>query len=147
MDLRYTLADVPTVATTILNLYGAGRTYALMGELGSGKTTLVAELCRKLGVTDPVSSPTYAIVNEYAGAEKKVYHLDCYRLETVEEAIDAGLEELLAESGRTVFVEWPRVIEPLLPPGVVFLRLRHDPGGEAGRRQLTITTEQPAASD
>jgi len=113
MDLRYTLDDLPTVATTILNLYGAGRTYALTGQLGSGKTTLVAELCRKLGVTDPVSSPTYAIVNQYGGAGAEVYHLDCYRLNTIEEAIDAGLEELLAASNRTVFVEWPRLIEPL----------------------------------
>ena len=147
MDHWYTLADLPALATKLLHHYPPPRIYALEGELGTGKTTLVTHLCRRLGVREPVSSPTYSIVNEYTGREGTIYHLDCYRLKDVEEAIDAGLEELLGGApvaiGGAIFIEWPAVIEPLLPPGVVFLRLYHDPVGE-GRRRIHLTT--PAAS-
>lgn len=138
MEMWYSLQDLPAVAARLLAHTGHERTFALTGELGAGKTTLVAELCRQMGVEEPVSSPTFSIVNEYRGARGTVYHLDCYRLEDVEEAIAAGLEELLATAAGAVFVEWPAVIEPLLPPDVVFLRLGHDPqGGE--QRHLSIT--------
>ena len=107
--------------------------------MGAGKTTLVRELCRCLGVTGPVSSPTFSIVNTYAAPAGEVYHLDCYRLGDLHEALDAGLEELIAGAPGAVFVEWPEVIEPLLPPGVVFLRLSHDPEGNDRRRLNVIT--------
>ncbi|NJB87529.1 tRNA threonylcarbamoyladenosine biosynthesis protein TsaE [Lewinella marina] len=144
MDIWYTLDDLPRVATRVLREWGRDRVFALTGELGAGKTTLVAELCRQLGVDEPVSSPTFSIVNEYDGAYGVIYHLDCYRLEDVEEAMDAGLEELLATAPGAVFVEWPAVIEPLLPPDVVFLRLGHDPQGGAQRR-LNITGGESAS--
>lgn len=115
--------------------------FALVGQLGAGKTTLVSALCERLGVTEPTSSPTFSLVNEYAGAGGPVYHLDCYRLDTVEEAIDAGIEELLQQGRGPVFVEWPAVIEPLLPPTVVILRL--DYADEGRQRQLTLTQQQP----
>ncbi len=143
MEIRYTLSDLPTVAARLLRDYG-GRPFALEGELGAGKTTLVRELCRALGVTEPISSPTFSIVNLYAAPGGVVHHLDCYRLTSIEEALEAGLEELLARATGPVFVEWPTVIEPLLPPGVVFLRLYHDPQ-EEGRRRLSITTDYPAS--
>lgn len=137
MDRWYTLEELPDVAATLLQTYADGTAYTLEGPLGSGKTTLVAEVCRQLGVTETISSPTYAIVQEYATQHGPVYHLDCYRLESTEEAIDAGIEALLQRDYRAVFVEWPAVIEPLLPPGVVFLQLSHDPEG-TGRRHLQI---------
>lgn len=137
----YTLSDLPTLAAALLAENGHDRTYALVGDLGAGKTTLVSEMCRILGVAEPTSSPTFSIVNQYEGADLPVFHLDCYRLESIEEALDAGLEELLAEEGRTVFVEWPAVIEPLLPQGVVYLHLRHAPDGAV--RYLTISTGHP----
>ncbi|WP_116127575.1 tRNA (adenosine(37)-N6)-threonylcarbamoyltransferase complex ATPase subunit type 1 TsaE [Lewinella sp. IMCC34183] len=136
MQLTYTLGELPAVAARILA--GGGRVFALTGDLGAGKTTLVAELCRQLGVTEPVSSPTYGIVNVYDGTAGEIYHLDCYRLADTGEALDAGLEEVLGADAGAVFVEWPEVIEPLLPADVVFLRLGHDPQGR-GRRHLTIT--------
>lgn len=101
----YTSNDLPKVAADLLQEYGANRVYALMGELGAGKTTLVAEMCRQLGVSESTSSPTFSIVNQYEGKEGAIYHLDCYRLDSVEEAISAGLEELLAEAPGTVFIE------------------------------------------
>ena len=135
MDRWYTLEALPAVAADLLDTHSGSTVFTLTGPLGSGKTTLVAEVCRQLGVTETVSSPTYGIVQEYATPQGTVYHLDCYRLESTEEAIDAGIEELLQGAYRAVFVEWPTVIEPLLPPGVVFLQLSHDPAG-TGRRHL-----------
>lgn len=134
----YTSNDLPHVAAALLREFGPNRVYALMGELGAGKTTLVAEMCRQLGVVESTSSPTFSIVNQYEGSAGTIYHLDCYRLESLGEAIDAGLEELLAEAPGTVFIEWPVVIEDLLPDDVVVLRLSH--GEDAASRKLTATT-------
>ena len=135
-QLSYTLSEVATVARQLLEEFGL-QTYALTGNLGAGKTTLVAALCRHLGVTEPTSSPTFSIVNEYQGTHGRIYHLDAYRLNSLEEALDAGLEEIFADESATVFVEWPAVIQPLLPSGVVTLHLAHAPDGAA--RHLTIT--------
>lgn len=133
----YTAADLPRIAADLLDRYGSKRVYALLGDLGAGKTTLVAECCRQLGVEEPTSSPTFSIVNQYCGAEGTVYHLDCYRLESLQEALDAGLEDIFEQAEVTVFVEWPAVIEPLLPTDTVVLRLAHVTDGSA--RELTIT--------
>ena len=133
----YSLSDLPRVARSLVTRFGT-TVYLLTGELGAGKTTLVKEMCAQLGVSEPTSSPTFSIVNQYRGGAGLIYHLDCYRLRDVEEALDAGLEEIFAEAGATVFVEWPAVIEPLLPTSVVRLRLEHTPGGAT--RSLTITT-------
>lgn len=137
----YQLSDLPEVAEALLGEFGRQAVFALIGDLGAGKTTLVAEMCRQLGVTEPTSSPTFSIVNEYRGADGPVYHLDCYRLDSTEEALNAGLEELFEGEGYPIFVEWPSVIEPLLPTGVVFLQLLHASEGEA--RSLTISTGHP----
>lgn len=128
----YTPADLPQLATQLLAEHGRQRTYALLGDLGAGKTTLVAEMCRQLGVTEPTSSPTFSIVNQYDGADGPVYHLDCYRLATIEEALDAGLEALFADhEDCPIFVEWPAVVEALLPDDTVVLRLSHREDGSS----------------
>ena len=130
--MRYTSAQIPALASQLIEQLGRNRTYALLGELGAGKTTLVAEMCRQLGVKEPTSSPTFSIVNQYATTEGPVYHLDCYRLETIREALDAGLEELFAgHEEYPIFVEWPAVVEDLLPDDTVVLRLRHGADGTA----------------
>jgi tRNA threonylcarbamoyladenosine biosynthesis protein TsaE len=145
MEWQYTLVDLPTIARRILSTYGAKRVYALEGELGAGKTTLVAELCRQLGVRVPTSSPTFSIVNSYPSPRGEVLHLDAYRLDTTEEALAAGLEEQIATAPYAVFIEWPAVLEPLLPDDVVFMRLSHDSTDSVQRRRLTITTGHPAS--
>lgn len=144
--LEYGLDEVGAVADRVRELAAArpgapAPVYALVGELGAGKTTLTAALAARYGVREATSSPTFSIVNEYAGAGGPVYHLDCYRLADLDEALDAGLEEVFT-AGRPVFVEWPAVVEPLLPEGVVILRLTHA-AGAADRRRLTIITGVP----
>lgn len=134
--MQYTTAEIPALATRLVTTLGRNRTYALLGELGAGKTTLVAEMCRQLGVTEPTSSPTFSIVNQYESPDGPVYHLDCYRLDSIHEALDAGLEELFeGHEGYPVFVEWPAVVEDLLPENTVVLRLRHAEDG--GAREIT----------
>ncbi len=91
--------------------------FLLQGELGAGKTTFVKSICTYLGVEDMVDSPTFSIVNQYdytlAGKKKHVYHLDLYRIKSIEEALDLGIYEIL-DSKNWVFIEWPAIIEPLL---------------------------------
>ncbi len=102
---------------------------ALEGELGAGKTTFAQALARGLGVTDPATSPTYALVHRYQGRRGPVFHLDCYRLRAPEEAADLGWEMLLTE-GDVVVVEWPERAGAWMPvPGRRF-RLHHLPDPE-----------------
>ena len=86
------------------------------GPIGAGKTTLISELCKKWKVTDPISSPTFSIVNHYISLDKgRIYHFDFYRLKDINEAMDIGTEEYL-ESGNLCLIEWGERIAPLLPP-------------------------------
>ncbi|MBN2415942.1 tRNA (adenosine(37)-N6)-threonylcarbamoyltransferase complex ATPase subunit type 1 TsaE [bacterium] len=100
-------------ARRFASLLKPGDVVALYGDLGSGKTMLVQEFCAVLGVTDTVSSPSFAIVQEYMGAYP-VYHFDFYRLGSLEEVVDIGFEEYLS-SGGICFIEWPGIAEPLIP--------------------------------
>ena len=85
------------------------------GEMGSGKTTLIKEICKQLGVIGTISSPTFSLVNEYRTTVKQiVYHFDLYRIKNTEECLDIGIEEYLY-SGNYCFIEWPEIVLPLLP--------------------------------
>ena len=116
------------VAKKLLSLAGNQRKFALTGDLGAGKTTLIKAMCTVLGVKEQVSSPSYSIVNEYhaldsaSGTEQPVYHMDLYRLKTLEEALDIGIAEYL-ESPYYCFIEWPELIHPLLGQEVFRIRL------------------------
>lgn len=105
------LEELPEIAEKILSLQK--KKIALSGELGSGKTTLIKELCKKLGYQFDVTSPTFTIINEYEG-KVKIYHIDCYRLKKEEEIYELGLEEIFY-SDDFVFIEWPEKIEHVLP--------------------------------
>jgi tRNA threonylcarbamoyladenosine biosynthesis protein TsaE len=111
----------------------APATIALAGDLGVGKTTLVQALCEGLGVRDEVTSPTYAIVHQYAAPETTVWHFDLYRLRERAELRQVGWDDALA-SGAIVLVEWPEVAESELPAAHVALRLAHLPGQPERRR-------------
>lgn len=101
------------VAKEILDKMGRHRLLLLEGDLGAGKTTLIQACCRQLGVQEAITSPTFALVNEYQGAEGPVFHLDLYRLTELQEAINIGIEEYLY-SGNYCFIEWPDVLESYL---------------------------------
>lgn len=99
--------------------------------MGAGKTTLINEICRLLGVeTDPTASPTFAIVNEYRSdtTAELIYHFDLYRVETLDEALDMGIEDYL-DCGALCLIEWPDVIDPILPADTVDVNIEVNPDG------------------
>lgn len=106
-----------------------GAVLAFEGELGAGKTTLIKAVARGLGVTGATTSPTYALVHRYQGRRGPVFHLDCFRLRSPEEAADLDWEGLLGE-GDAILVEWPERAGPWLPEVTRRFRLHHLPDGE-----------------
>jgi tRNA threonylcarbamoyladenosine biosynthesis protein TsaE len=116
--------ELEAVATDILCRCGGPGVFAVHGEMGSGKTTLIKYLCRVLGVTDNVSSPTFALVNEYhRETAGPVFHFDVYRIKKTEEMMDIGYEQYFF-SNEYVFVEWPEKISELLPEKHVYIMIR-----------------------
>lgn len=113
------------------------RVFAFDGQMGAGKTTFIKKLCEEMGTLDVVNSPTFAIVNVYdveRPYKGEVYHFDCYRLKDIREAMDLGAEEYLY-SGNYCFIEWPEMIEALLPEDTVWVKIEPQ---ENGDRLLTI---------
>ena len=103
------------VSDYLISLRDVADVIAFYGPMGAGKTTLIKDLCHRMGVTDEVNSPTFAIVNEYVTtAGESVYHFDFYRIKKLEEAYDIGYENYFY-SGNLCLIEWPELIEPLLP--------------------------------
>ena len=107
--------DLSNVAEQLLQIVGDKKIIAFFGEMGAGKTTLIKEICARLGVKDTVLSPTFSIVNEYKTEDgTSIYHFDFYRLNSLTEAYDMGYEEYLY-SGNYCLIEWSEKIVPLLP--------------------------------
>lgn len=127
MKCTYTLQDLPRIAGDILDQI-PNKTILFYGDMGVGKTTLIKELAQQLGAEDPVSSPTFSLVNEYALPQDKLYHFDFYRLEDVAEAYDMGVEEYL-DSGHWNFIEWPDKITDLLPLAHTVIALTKNKNG------------------
>lgn len=114
MKLTYGLQDIPQIAATIIENIKS-KNILFYGDMGMGKTTLIKEIIKQLGVSDTVSSPTYSIVNEYKTAEDAtVYHFDFYRINSDEEAMDFGIEEYFHQEAWCL-MEWPNKVENLLP--------------------------------
>ncbi|MES2112617.1 MAG: tRNA (adenosine(37)-N6)-threonylcarbamoyltransferase complex ATPase subunit type 1 TsaE [Bacteroidota bacterium] len=107
-------AQLPAIANEIISSATASHIFLFYGDMGAGKTTLIKALCEQLGVTEPATSPTFSIVNEYIGKDCKIYHFDFYRLKTETEALDMGYEEYFY-SDAYCFIEWPEKIPNLLP--------------------------------
>ncbi len=126
MIRTYQLSDLSVVAEQILYT-AASKILLFYGEMGSGKTTLIKELAKQLGVEDVTSSPTFSLVNEYHSKNGEiVYHFDFYRIEDEEEAYDMGIEEYF-DSGAWCFIEWPENVENLLPLESVVIKLTINP--------------------
>jgi len=118
-----------------------GDTVAFYGDLGSGKTEFIKGICSGLNVRDLVSSPTYTIVNQYAGARErgeyvKVYHIDLYRIESVRELYDIGLDETLAENDSVKLVEWAEHADGLLPENRI--EIRFAPLADENSRKIEV---------
>ncbi len=135
MDIIYNIDQIENVVDKILSNANT-KSLCFYGDLGAGKTTLIKALVRKLGAEDIANSPTFGLVSEYQDAMGNLlaYHLDCYRLETEEEALDFGIEEYL-EADCWVFVEWPDRIPSLLPGNRTDIYLTHQ---GSGRRELLL---------
>lgn len=115
------LDDLDLVARVVIDSLGDRTVVAFDAPMGAGKTTLISRIAALLGAEDDVTSPTFAIVNQYEG-DRTIYHFDMYRIDRVEEALDFGSEEYLA-SGDLCLVEWPEKIEPLLPDNTMVVKI------------------------
>ena len=121
------------VSDYLISLREEADVIAFYGSMGAGKTTLIKNLCHRIGVTDEVNSPTFAIVNEYVTEEgESVYHFDFYRIKKLEEAYDIGYENYFY-SGNLCLIEWPEMIEPLLPEKYIRVEIQH---GESDDERL-----------
>ena len=115
--------ELLNIAESLLFFAEDSKVWTFTGELGAGKTTLIKEICNKNKVTDSMSSPSFSIVNEYlTSTDKSIYHLDLYRINSFEEAINIGIEEYLY-SGYLCLIEWPEIIEDLLPEETVEIEI------------------------
>lgn len=118
------LEEWEAAARKLLDFAGGRRVFAFYGEIGAGKTTFIQAICKCLGVEDDVSSPTFALVNEYWSntVSEPVYHIDLYRLHHLQEALEIGIEEYI-DGNTYCFVEWPELIDALLPDEVVKVKI------------------------
>lgn len=116
------LEELDMVAEAVIESLDGRTVVAFDAPMGAGKTTLISRIAALLGAEDSVTSPTFAIVNQYEGRDRTIYHFDMYRIERVEEALDFGSEEYLS-SGELCLVEWPEKIEPLLPDDTMVVRI------------------------
>ena len=113
------MSEINKVAEKFIAAHPADRLFAFYGKMGSGKTTFIKALCETLQVTDYVTSPTFALINVYETEQSsEIYHFDFYRIKSLNELFDLGYEEYFF-SDKYCFVEWPELIEPLLPPNTV----------------------------
>ncbi|MFO8054221.1 MAG: tRNA (adenosine(37)-N6)-threonylcarbamoyltransferase complex ATPase subunit type 1 TsaE [Bacteroidales bacterium] len=116
--------ELPAIARKILQGFPEARIFAFYGEMGAGKTTLIKAFCRELQTQEQASSPTFSLVNEYYSPRTgPVYHFDFYRMEKIEEVFDIGYEDYFY-SGNYCLLEWPELIEQLLPENYVYISIK-----------------------
>jgi tRNA threonylcarbamoyladenosine biosynthesis protein TsaE len=129
------LGELDGIAADILESFPGPGLFALHGEMGSGKTTLIKRFCSVLGSIDTVTSPTFALINEYQTENAgPIYHFDVYRIKKLEEVMDIGYETYFY-SGNYVFVEWPEMITELLPEEYVYIKIREI---EDNKREILV---------
>ena len=114
MEMSYSLSELSQVAGALLKAYGQKPIWVFQAPMGAGKTTLIAAICKEMGITDHVTSPTFAIMNQYDASGKLVYHMDWYRIQDEKEALRTGIEAALEEADQC-FIEWPENAKGLLP--------------------------------
>ena len=123
MEIRISdLELIREAAREFIQHIGEHRVFAFYGEMGAGKTTFIKAICEELGVEDVITSPTFAIVNEYTSSDGPIYHFDFYRIKKLEEVYDMGFEDYFY-SGALCFIEWPELIEEVLPEDAVKVQI------------------------
>ena len=117
------ISELADAANQILKEFATERVFAFYGKMGAGKTTFIKALCRKMGSIDNITSPTFALVNEYdTNGSNKIFHFDFYRIKNLEEAMDIGFDDYVY-SGHYCFMEWPEKVEDLLPDQLVEIHI------------------------
>ncbi|MBR2777454.1 MAG: tRNA (adenosine(37)-N6)-threonylcarbamoyltransferase complex ATPase subunit type 1 TsaE [Prevotella sp.] len=135
MEIRINNLDsIREAAREFISVIGEHRVFAFYGSMGAGKTTFVKAICEELGVEDVITSPTFAIINEYSGRDGVIYHFDFYRIKKLEEVYDMGYEDYFY-SGALCFIEWPELIEDVLPEDAVKVRITENADGS---RSVTL---------
>ena len=129
------LEEISSSARQFVESIGERRIFAFYGSMGAGKTTFIKAICEELGVEDVITSPTFAIVNEYTtGTGKPLYHFDFYRIKKLDEFYDMGGEDYFG-SGNICFIEWPELIEDVLPEEAVIVNIKEV---DDGSRLVTV---------
>ena len=130
MDIRInSLEEIGVAAKEFVAAMGDRKVFAFYGKMGAGKTTFIKAVCEELGVEDVINSPTFAIVNEYVdGTGEPVFHFDFYRIKNAQEVMDIGYEDYVY-SGHVCFMEWPELIENLLPDDAVKVYIEEEMDG------------------
>lgn len=136
MEIRIkNIDDIAHAAQQFIDNMPQGKVFAFYGKMGAGKTTFIKAICEEFGVKDVITSPTFAIVNEYEGdGNATIYHFDFYRIKKLDEVYDMGYEEYFF-SGNPCFIEWPELIEDLLPEDVTKVTIEE---AEDGSRLVTF---------
>ena len=140
MEIKIQSLDhIHEAAREFIAAMGDNTVFALYGKMGAGKTTFVKALCQELGVEDVVTSPTFAVINEYRSdiAGELIYHFDFYRIKKLEEVYDMGYEDYFY-SGALCFIEWPELVKELLPGNTVKVTIEEL---EDGSRTLTMENQ------
>ena len=123
------LEHIREAARQFISHIGDRRVFAFYGSMGAGKTTFIKAVCEELGVTDVVTSPTFAIVNEYTAADGgRIFHFDFYRIKKLEEVYDMGYEDYFY-SDALCFIEWPELIDEVLPDDAVKVTIKENADG------------------
>ena len=123
------IEEIAVAAKEFVTAMGDRKVFAFYGKMGAGKTTFIKAVCEELGVEDVINSPTFAIVNEYVdGKGEPVYHFDFYRIKNLQEVLDIGYEDYVY-SGHMCFMEWPELIDNLLPDDAVKVTIEEKTDG------------------
>ena len=123
------LDTIQEAAKEFINRMGEGKVFAFYGKTGAGKTTFIKALCETLGVKDVITSPTFSLINEYTdGKGNSIYHFDFYRIKKLEEVYDMGYEDYFY-SGNLCLLEWPELIEEILPENVIKVTIEEQADG------------------